>query len=95
MAERYELIPKEAVEAIARRLTIGAEKHGENNWRNGGEAFRRATISHLMKHLLDYIETGNNGDANTDAIVCNAAFLCYFEARAPYVGNEGRKPRRK
>lgn len=92
MAERYELIPKEAAEALARRLTLGAERHGENNWRNGGGDFRRATINHLMKHLLDYIESGNENDANTDAIICNAAFLCYFEARMPYAGNKNSKP---
>jgi hypothetical protein len=78
--ERYDLIPKEAIDALARRLAVGAVRHGENNWRRGGAEFRKATINHLMKHLLNYIEHGNEDDANTDAIICNAAFLCYFEA---------------
>ena len=81
MSERYDLIPKEAMAALARRLGLGAEKHGENNWRGGGADFRKATICHLMKHLLDYMENGNANDANTDAIICNAAFLCHFEAQ--------------
>jgi hypothetical protein len=84
MKERYDLVPAEAVAAIARRLALGAEKHGENNWRAGGPEFRKATISHLLKHLLNYIENGNADDANTDAIICNAAFLCHFEAREPF-----------
>jgi hypothetical protein len=84
MAERFDLIPKEAVAAIARRLAMGAKVHGENNWRAGGPEFRKATISHLMNHLLDYMEHGNANDANTDAIICNAAFLCHFEAREPF-----------
>lgn len=79
--ERYDLIPKEALDAIARRLALGAGRHGENNWKGGGEAFRKATICHLVKHLYDYIENGNANDANTDAIICNAAFLSYFEKR--------------
>lgn len=83
LPERYDLIPKEALDALGRRLALGASIHGENNWRNGEEEFRRATINHLMKHLLDYIEAGNLNDSNTDAIICNAAFLCYFEARSP------------
>jgi len=92
LAERYDLIPKEVIDALARRLAVGARNHGENNWRAGGQEFRKATLGHLMKHLLKYIESGNADDANTDAIICNAAFLCYFEARDPYSGNERAKP---
>jgi hypothetical protein len=77
--ERYELIPKEALDALARRLALGAERHGENNWKKGGAEFKKATIRHLLKHIYDYLEQGNANDANTDAIICNAAFLCYFE----------------
>lgn len=88
LAIRYDLIPRSAIDAIGRRLTIGAERHGENNWRRGGEAFRRATIAHLLKHLLDYMESGNANDANTDAIICNAAFLCHYEATVPFAGSE-------
>lgn len=80
----FTLIPKSAVTAMGRRLTLGAEIHGRNNWRGGGEEFRKASITHLMDHLLDYIENGNTSDANTDAIICNAAFLCEFEEKIPY-----------
>jgi hypothetical protein len=90
--ERYDLIPKEAVDAMARRLALGAARHGENNWRKGGVAFRKASVNHLLRHLLDYIENGNRNDANTDAIICNAAFLCYFEARYPLAGSEPSPP---
>lgn len=86
MDVRLDLVPKEAIMAMARRLTLGADRHGANNWRKGGEEFRLATISHLMKHLLDYIENGNRDDANSDAIICNAAFLCEFERRSPHKG---------
>ena len=84
LRERYDLIPKEAIDAIARRLALGAERHGEYNWMAGGDNFRKACINHLMKHLLDYIWNGDQGEANTDAIICNAAMLCYFEATNPY-----------
>ncbi len=80
---RYDLIPRESLDAMARRLELGAAKHGENNWRQGGEEFRKATICHLFNHLLDYLENGNANDANTDAIICNAAFLCFYEKRQP------------
>jgi len=81
-----ELIPGEALRALGRRLALGAEKHGENNWRAGGEEFRKATIGHLLAHLADYVERGNAKDANTDAIICNAAFLCHFEDQLPFKG---------
>lgn len=81
---RYDLIPRIAIDAMARRLELGASRHGENNWKGGGEEFRKATINHLFNHLLDYLENGNIHEANTDAIICNAAFLCHFEAKEPY-----------
>lgn len=82
--ERRELIPKTAIDALARRLALGAKKHGVNNWRQGGPEFRLATVNHLLDHIYAYLENG--GSENTDAIVCNAAFLCEFEAREPYEG---------
>lgn len=88
-AERRELIPASAITALGRRLALGAAKHGENNWRKGGEEFRKVTINHLLAHIFDYIENGNTNDANTDAIICNAAFLCEYEEREPFVGAKG------
>jgi hypothetical protein len=84
--ERYDLIPKAAIDALSQRLALGAKSHGENNWRAGGVEFRKATINHLMKHLLNYIEHGNADDDNTSAIICNAAFLCHFEKAEPFKG---------
>jgi hypothetical protein len=78
---RFDLIPREALDALSRRLALGAKKHGEGNWKRGGPEFAKATVNHLMNHLLDYIENGNANEANTDAIICNAAFLCYFIAQ--------------
>ena len=85
-------MPKVALDALARRLAMGAETHGENNWRRGGKEFRKASINHLMRHLLDYIEHGNANDNNTDAIICNAAFLCHFEAADPFAGCDPQPP---
>jgi hypothetical protein len=80
---RLELIPKAAMEAMGRRFAYGAKRHGENNWRKGGRKFRMSRISHLLAHIYDYVENG--GEANTDAIVCNAAMLCDLEKRIPMV----------
>jgi hypothetical protein len=74
---RYDLISPAGIDAMARRLKLGAERHGERNWETGGEAFRQATVSHLMAHLVSYMENPNTDD--TDALICNAMFLCHFE----------------
>lgn len=78
---RFDLIPREALEAGARRLALGAAIHGENNWKQGGTVFRRATVNHLLDHVYDYLAHGNANNANTDAIVANAMFLAFFEAQ--------------
>lgn len=85
-AERRELMPKSAIDALSRRLALGAERHGVNNWRKGGKEFRLATVNHLLDHIFEYLERG--GKENTDAIICNAAFLCEFEEKEPYGGVE-------
>jgi hypothetical protein len=84
--ERLELAPAAAMKALGRRLALGAERHGESKWRGGGEEFRKATINHLLLHVFDYIENGNATEANTDAIICNAAFLCHFEEKRKFKG---------
>lgn len=83
MDVNYELIPKAAVDALARRLAIGAQNHGRDNWRKGDASFVESRLNHLLKHLIDYIENGNKNDANSDAIICNAAFICHFEEKNP------------
>jgi hypothetical protein len=85
--ERRELIPSAAIDALARRLALGAERHGEGNWKLGGPDFRKATINHLIAHCFDYLENGDEFEANTDAIICNAAFLCWYEKQIPHKPN--------
>lgn len=74
---RYDLLPSSAVEALVRRLTLGAELHGENNWRQGGPDFYRGTKNHLFAHVLHFLETDSQEDL--DAILCNAAFLTEYK----------------
>jgi hypothetical protein len=82
---RFDLIPREALLGLARRLEYGAAKYGEYNWQKGAfdADFRRDTVNHLMAHLLDYQLNGNTSEDNTGAILANAAFLEYFETMQP------------
>lgn len=80
--ERYDLIPPEADDAIARRIGMGVARHGENNWRGGGMEFIKATINHMRAHTSALLK-GNRSDNDLDAIICNAAFLCWFRDNRP------------
>ena len=78
-APRYELIPKSAVDRLISRLEFGATIHGDNNWRLGGPEFILQCKRHMMEHMLNYLE-GDTTDDHLAAVLCNAAFLCHFEA---------------
>lgn len=47
---RFDLIPPEFVEELARVYTIGAKKYGDNNYLNGGMDWSRV-IAALKRHL--------------------------------------------
>jgi hypothetical protein len=79
---RYDLMLRSVLEAYSRRLTAGANKHGDNNYLKGLDSptFIRERINHLYHHVLALnnihssdIETPQD---NLDAILWNAGFLC-------------------
>lgn len=61
-----------------KRLELGAEIHGDNNWRGGGPEFEKECLRHLIEHVLNLIE-GDTSDDHIGAILCNAGFLAYFD----------------
>jgi hypothetical protein len=81
-APRYELIPKAAIDRLVKRLELGAEIHGDTNWRDGGPEYIQECKRHMMEHMLNYLE-GDKSDDNLGAILCNAAFLAHFEEHPP------------
>lgn len=79
---RYDLIPKVSLEALANRFTIGANKFGDNNWKQGDETFFRETRNHLVSHLWDFLdgnETEESSIANLEAVLWNASALLWYE----------------
>lgn len=60
---RWELLPLDCLEDIARVYTEGAKKYGDNNWQNlenGYERYKGAMFRHLLAH-----ETGEEFDKET------------------------------
>lgn len=81
---RYDLIYRGFLRRLAERMGFGAERHGENNYKQGvgDHVYRRDRINHLIEHALKYAE----GDTSTDhlaAIAANANILAYLDDHQP------------
>lgn len=50
---RYDLIPAEALELMAKRFHLGALKYGDNNWKDG-QPNGKSPINHALMHLVYY-----------------------------------------
>ena len=86
----YHMVPREGLDAIARRFALGAEKHGEGNWKLGmpWDVMWDHVFAHMMR-LRDRLERGErfDPDAHDDDIGAIAWGMCamaYFE-RSPDV----------
>lgn len=82
---RYDLIPRQALSAIANRLGYGVARHGENNWKKGASdpAFIRDRKNHAIEHLINYANGVRGGEvsvyAQLEAAITNLAMLCALE----------------
>jgi hypothetical protein len=87
---RYDLIPPEIEEAIAKILTFGADKYGERNWELG-MAWGRPYAA-LRRHMAAWW-SGEENDPESNMphtwhAACCLAFIVAFEARG--VGTDDR-----
>jgi len=80
--ESWSLIPFAALQAIARRFWVGAQKHTPRNWEKAieakDEAFAEKRLDHLCRHVALFAEFHRQEDL--DAIGCNFAMLAHFKA---------------
>lgn len=80
---RYDLIPREVIDALADRFTIGAEKFGDDNWKSGGYKFFTETKNHLQHHYLAYLAGDKEDEAtyvdHLKAVLWNAGALLWWE----------------
>lgn len=83
MLPRYDLIPFEALEALAMRFTEGAGKYGDNNFKLGGPIFAQQAIEHMYEHLGKYChpECSPEDDlvGNLAGVMWGAAYLIWYE----------------
>lgn len=82
---RYDLIPFEALEAIAERFELGGKIYGDDNWKKGGEDFYLDAKNHAQHHLLCYIhgilEDEKSPVDHLKAAAWNLAVLLWYEAQ--------------
>ena len=90
---RMDLIPPEAIQALADVLTMGAAKYADRNWEKGFAWGR--SIAALLRHLWAWIggedTDPESGLSHMAHVLSNAAFLCTFEARR--IGTDDRPKR--
>ncbi len=90
---RLDLVPVSTIQGLAEVLTFGAEKYGDNNWRNGMK-FSRAYAS-LMRHLLAYWSGQDNdlesGLPHLHHVLCNVAFLVEYTKTHPELDDRPNK----
>ena len=90
---RMDLVPPEAINALAGILGPGAIVYGERNWEKGFEWSR--AYSALLRHLFSWW-TGEDTDKDSGQphlwhVLTNASFLATFEARNIGTDNRPKK----
>lgn len=88
---RFDLIPPEAMEALADILTIGAKKYGDRNWEKG---MRWGKISAAFGRHLTRWQLGEELDPedqrpHLDHALCNIVFLVTYAKRG--IGTDDRR----
>ena len=74
---RLDLVPPEIIEAVGEVMTFGAEKYGENSYKQVDPKRYRAA---LMRHICKWLKNPHGIDADSGLphlwhIACNVAFL--------------------
>ena len=81
---RYDLIPPEVLESLAKVLTYGSEKYGANNWQ-GLADFEPRYYAALQRHLNAWRQgeaaDKESGLHHLEHALCNVAFLLWGEIR--------------
>lgn len=77
---RLGLLPPELMVEVAKVMTFGASKYGDDNWKKG--LSDENCLSSCMRHLAKYM-AGNEFDAESGLphlahAACNIAFLLHF-----------------
>lgn len=79
---RMDLLPFEALEAVAEVLTYGAEKYADNNWQtveNGERRYLGAMLRHLAARERNEVCDSESGLLHAAHVATNALFILWIE----------------
>lgn len=70
---RFDLIPIEILERIAKQFMYGADKYGENNWKladkKDSKLFKEAALRHCLKWVHNVKDDEDHGIATITDII--------------------------
>ena len=78
---RYDLVPPEGVEAVAKAMHEGAVTHGDNNWKKGLR--NSILVNHAMRHIVEYMKEGNTTEDHIGHALANLMMLKWNEVNLP------------
>jgi hypothetical protein len=89
----YTLIPKEALDAMARAFGHGQRKYGRGNYKAGIEYTRLAAscCRHLFAWLAGEDIDGESGNNHIDHALASLAMLAYHLEHSPTLDNRDHK----
>lgn len=79
---RMDLLPCEALEAVAEVLTYGAKKYADNNWQkveNAVTRYRAALLRHYCAFQRGEAYDAESGLLHAAHMATNAIFILWFE----------------
>jgi len=94
---RYDLIPHEALEELAKVLTFGAAKYDDNNWQTVTpfeRRYRAALMRHFEADRRDELWDAESGELHLSHALCCLVFLVWrrrtqFKAERGSTSREG------
>lgn len=91
---RWELLPYDALEAVAQVFTLGAHKYADRNWEHG-IAYSRI-VGALHRHLAAWFQgeryDPENGQPHLASVAWNALALLAYELRGMNGGSFDDRP---
>jgi len=87
--ERYDLLPKEALDVIARVYAFGAEKYADHNWRKGYDWSK--SYAALQRHLTSFWagETHDRCGEDCEFLSETGDHTCRNHSGLPHLGHAG------
>ena len=72
---RFDLIPPEAAERLAKVLAYGSKKYSDNNWHG---IPLHSHLNHLVRHVYKYL-AGDKSEDHLGHVLCRAAMAVWAQ----------------